>query len=198
MLDNVLLDEDDRRMQMLHQSIYEGSKLSPEAHSALVDSLSEIARRAGVTPNDVAGREIHLTDFERDYLLAFRRVADAGECGLVYEGRHDPSVIDRCRSAVGALVRNFIDARLVTREELVSELFAGRRVDAELVAVPDLHYDSANAATRRALNSWLTGRAVRRAQTIVAVPSRRALTESLGPDADDYLRHYRVSTGVVV
>ena len=182
---------------MLHQAIYDGTRLLPEVHAPLVASIEEVSRRAGVTVNDVAGRDPALTDFEIGYLRAFRRVADDGECGLIYEGRHHPAVVDRCRSVVGALVRNFIDARLVPREELIGELFAGRRVDAECVAVPDLHYEGANLATRRALNSWIAGRVARRAQTVIAVPSRKGLVESLGPDSEDYISHFRLLTGVV-
>lgn len=177
--------------------IYAGSKLAPGYHDPLVEVITTVARKVGVAVEDITGRRNNLTDFEREWLRGFRRHAASGECGIIYEGRHDPSVYDRCRSVAGALTRNYIEARVVPREELVTELFAGRRVDADCIIVPDLHYEGANASTRRVLNSWLTGRVLRRAQTVVAVPSRKALSEAIGDDAGDYIKHFRTLTGYI-
>lgn len=161
----------------------DGGRLDPVRHADLAAHIEDYARTYGVTPADVSGHAYALTEDEVAYLRGFRRAQADGTSGIIYVGAHHPPVLARARSIVGALARNFIDARLIVREELVSELFAGGRIAYDLVAVPDLHYDGAPLSTKRALSSWLMGRAARGLQTVVAVPDRASLHEVMSWDA---------------
>lgn len=172
-------------------------KLVKGIHDPLVAEIERIAAEAGIAPTDVTGATYNLTDFESDYLTGFRRTGMTGALGLIYVGNHNPSVTDRQRSVCGALLRNFITARLIVREELVSELFDKRRQpNADLVAVPDFTYADASAATRRALSSWLMGRIARGKQTALGVSNKSAFNDLFGAEAPLYLKHFRVITGV--
>ena len=150
---------------VLH-SAYLPGRLVQGVHDPLVAEIDRIANEAGISVRDVTGADYHLTDIELTYLKGFRRVGMTGALGIIYIGQHDPATGLRCRSVCGALLRNFITARLIVREELVSELFDHRRQpNAELVAVPDFAYKDAPPATRRPLPSWIRGRVALRRQT---------------------------------
>jgi len=178
-------------------SAFKHGKLVPGFHDPLVQELERIAAEAGITVADVTGELYHLTDFEREYLTGFRRTGKTGKLGLIYIGAHDPSVTLRERSVCGALIRNFIPARLIVREELVSELFDKRRQpDADLVAIPDLSYADAPASTRRAIGSWLMGRMARGRQTVIGVPNKAGLNDIFGAEAPAYTKHFSVLNGV--
>lgn len=174
-------------------------KLLPGVHDAIVAEIDRIALEAGITPGDVTGAAYALTQVEQDYLREFRRTHLSGKLGIIYTGQHDPAVSDRCRSICGALLRNFITARLIVREELVSELFEHRRQpSADLVAVPDFSYKDAPAATRRALASWLMGRIARGRQTVLGLPDKSGITDLFGAEAPLYLKHFAVHHGAVI
>jgi len=182
----------------LHDPFAPG-RLEPGVHDPLVAEIERIATEAGISPGDITGRDYHLTEFETQYLLGFRRTHKTGKLGLIYIGSHDPGVTDRMRSVCGALLRNFITARLIVREELVTELFDKRRQpSADLVAVPDMSYSEAPAATRRALASWLMGRVARGKQTAFGVPNAAALKDIFGAEAPLYKKHFAVLHGVNV
>lgn len=180
----------------LHDPFAPG-KLHAGVHDPLVAEIERIAHEAGITPADITGAAYALTDFENEYLRAFRRSHKTGRLGLIYVGAHDPAVTERMRSVCGALLRNFITARMIVREELVSELFDKRRQpNADLVAVPDISYSEAPAATRRALSSWLMGRIARGKQTALGVPNKAALNDIFGVEAPTYLNHFSIEYGV--
>jgi hypothetical protein len=181
-----------------HADVYAAGKLNPATHFRLVEDLERIAREAGVSPRDITGQDYSLTDVEKKYLIGFKRTHLTGKLGIIYVGQHDPSVLNRSRSIVGALLRNFITARLAPREVLINSLFhnAGK-VKADLVAVPDFHYADAPAATRRALSSWIMDRVARGQQTVLGVPNPKVLNELFGDAATGYMQHFEVATGFV-
>jgi hypothetical protein len=172
-------------------------KLIPGIHNPIVAEIDRIAAEAGITPGDVTGASYAITAFEKEYLTGFRRTHKTGALGIIYVGQHAPAVADRCRSICGALLRNFITARLIVREELVTELFEHRRQpSADLVAVPDFAYRDAPAATRRALSSWLMGRIARGRQTVLGLPDKSGITDIFGAEASLYMAHFAVHHGV--
>lgn len=176
---------------------YTPGKLRPGIHDTLVAEINRIAHEAGISPRDITGADYALTVEELAYLTDFRKVGQTGALGLIYVGQHSPPAIARARSVCGALLRNFITARLIVREELVSDLFDNRRQPrADLVAVPDFGYKDAPASTRRALVSWLMGRIARGGQTLLGVPDKATLMETFGAEAPQYLKHFRVLSGV--
>lgn len=175
---------------------YAPGKLRQGVHDTLIAELERIAHEAGITTGDITGATYCLTEFEAEYLTGFRRAGQTGALGIIYTGSHDPAVTERCRSICGALLRNFITARLIVREELVSELFDHRRQpNAALVAVPDFAYKDAPAATRRALASWLMGRIARGRQTILGLPDKSGITDLFGAEAPLYVQHFALLHG---
>jgi len=175
--------------------VFAPGKLLPGVHSRLVMELDRFAEEAGISVADITGANYHLTDVEKQYLRGFRRAHRSGKAGLIYVGQHDPSVLNRCRSVAGALIRNFITVRMVPREVLIDRLFNGGPLAADCVIVPNFHYEGAPVATRRALASWITERLARGHQTVLGVPSRKALSDVFAEDAQAYLDHFHVVKG---
>ena len=177
---------------------YAAGKLLPGVHSRLVEELPRIAHEAGVTRQDITGQLYSLTEVEKGYLQKFRLAGTTGSLGLIYIGAHTPEVTLRGRSICGALLRNFISARFIPREELIETLFNShiKTPRADLMVVPDFHYGDAPAATKRALASWLIGRTSRGRQTVLGVPSTKVLREIFGDETDMYLKHFTVSQGI--
>lgn len=177
--------------------VFAYGKLDPVHHAKLVNELPRFAREAGITVRDISGADYALTDFEKDYLVGFNRLSATGKVGLLYIGSHDPHVYARMKSAVGALLRNYIDARFMMREILIHELFdRKRRPDATLMAVPDLTVDNLSDGPKRALKAWVADRVMQNKQTLIGVPSHKALDDLFGKDAD-ILKHFKVLTGVI-
>lgn len=188
---------------LAHTSLPEGAdpaysygKLRFGVHDPLVAQLPEIADRAGIPATFITGERYALTDFEKDYLVGFRRTAHTGALGLIYTGSHDPSVLDRSRSVVGALTRNFIEARFVLREELITMLFGNRAGPQEpLVAVPDFHYADLPNSAAHSLRSWLTGRIGRGRQTVLGFGSKSDMDATFKPGLADAIKHFEVFHG---
>ena len=178
--------------------LYAPGKLKPAVHFRLVEELERIAREAGVSVRDIAGHDYFLTEPEVEYLKGFNRVRHTGKLGIIYIGQHDPSVLNRSRSIVGALLRNFISARMAPREVLINSLFgSGGTVRGDLVAVPDFHYQDAPVATRRALSSWIMDRVSRGQQTVLGVPNTKVMNDLFGDAATGYMQHFNVVTGYI-
>ena len=75
--------------------------------------------------------------------------------------------------ARGALTRNWVEARLIGREEIVTAMFDGEvpAAGADLAAVPDAWAEAMPPGGTRVLQSWIAYRAHRRLQTVLAVPT---------------------------
>lgn len=175
---------------------YTPGKLVPERHGRLVDDLSRIARESGIAERDITGHDYALTPDEITYLLGYRRASREGRCGLVYVGRHDPPVLSRCRSVAGALVRNFIEVRMMARAELVSHLMGEARVPPDACVIcPDLTTEGVTTGVRRMLSSWVTSRALRGHQTVFGVPGMKDLADLFG-EASAVLDHFTILRGV--
>lgn len=180
-----------------HQHIgdpFAPGKLDRIRHAPLVNELTRFAEEAGVSPRDVTGADYHLTDFERSYLKGFRKVLETGRRGMIYIGPHTPVPLDRMRSAVGALLRNYVSGRLLSREELIFELWDLKRIPkADLICVPDLNVSELHAAQKRAVQSYLTRRVSRGQQIAISVDRKADLHELLGDGYLDILKHFVVS-----
>jgi hypothetical protein len=177
--------------------VFAPGKLHPQAHAPLVNELTRFASEAGINPRDVSGADYHLTEFERDYLQGFRTAGAEGRAGLLYIGQHSPPVQARMKSACGAILRNYLSARLMFRDELVHELWDLKRQPRyDLIAVPDLAVEGLAEAPKRAVAAWLTRRLSRGDQTAICVPNKKVLTDLLGPDGTYLIAHFQTLTGV--
>lgn len=118
---------------------YKSGVLKPDVHDRLVADIDRIAQIARVpkkmiwTPlSENAGSE------EVAYVTGFRRMSSADKsAGLVYTGPSSP--LTRMQAMCGALVRNFIDARVMTLQEVLGELKFGGAIDCTCLLIPNFY-----------------------------------------------------------
>lgn len=177
--------------------VFKPGKLDPVYHAPLVNELTRFSTEAGISPRDVSGADYALQDFEKNYLRHFRRLPETGTAGILYVGAHEPPVQARMKSMCGALLRNYLSARFMLRDELVYELWDRKRHPKfDLIAVPDLVVAGLPDAPKRAVAAWLTRRISRGEQTAIGVPNQKALKDLFGADASYMAKHFQTLTGV--
>lgn len=100
---------------------YADGVLDRVEHARLVADLDAFAERAGVPPEAICQ---HLGAYagaeESDWVLEFLRRRRAPHPGLVWLGTWS-DVQRRCVGIAGALVRNFVDARVASLADLVED-----------------------------------------------------------------------------
>jgi len=125
---------------------YASGVLVPEEHYRLVEDLDRVAADAGVLPGDVCSRlSERCHEVQVEFVREFRRWRGVG---LIYEGNW-PDLDLEARAMVGALVRNFIPARFVLAEDLVSRLFDGEEFDHDALFIPDFAEQGARVTAAR-------------------------------------------------
>jgi hypothetical protein len=117
---------------------YETGMLDPNVHHRLVADIERYARAARITPEwiwrpitDVCSAE------ETAWARQFRFHQGEGRSGLIYVGRDPcPQIEDRLAAIAGALIRNFIDARVLTLLHLLDAIHDGEIPEFACLLVP--------------------------------------------------------------
>lgn len=95
------------------------SVLDEVAHRRLIEDMTAICTQAGV-PSMYVHRSMRgvCSDTECKWVLNYHKLQDIGKCGLVLQG---DDIENRALSIGGALIRNFIDARVYTLQRVIDE-----------------------------------------------------------------------------
>ncbi len=169
------------------------SVLDPVRHLRLIADMDHIAGVAGVHPSFIKYSMIPYCDStEVDYVMNFRLYRDTFS-GLLLLGKDDAD--DRCNSICGALVRNFIDARVVTLTTVLDCAEAYNTPDPTVLIVPNFYMSSYG----KTLPSWkvaviydvLLQRAAENKPTILAMDSFAAMKQSYGSSIASHLRKFK-------
>jgi hypothetical protein len=160
--------------------------LDPVVHAVLVQDLPRYADRAGIDPKYIWTSALtgFLTQNEISYLRRCRLLAhDHGVFGLCYAGAGD--VTHKFSLMAGALVRAFVDARVMTAQQVLDEVKEGGHPEATVLLVPNFfsrsefgRFDTSRAAV---LGDLLCHRAARGEQTVIHVDSPEECKLKLGP-----------------
>jgi hypothetical protein len=154
-----------------YSRFYEPGVLVPAAHCRLVEQLDNVSGLSNV-PSPYIYR-YSMSQFcstqEREWVRNIWSYRNEGVAGLCYIGAV-PRVEDRCFSIAGALLRNFIDARVYPLQEVLSRLKDGVLPKATVIAVPDFFNGLPMPDWQVAnLRSWLLSRYSAGLQTVLAV-----------------------------
>lgn len=103
---------------------YSFGVLRPEHHDRLVADLVGFAYDAGIQPQHICTPLPDIvTEAERNYLRKFRSLRSNGVSGMVLTGKNvNGKVEHRMAAFAGALVRNFIRARVMTLGTVLDHL----------------------------------------------------------------------------
>lgn len=94
--------------------------LQPEIHARLISDLTGIASVAGIQPHFLAeSMKKYCGNTEIEWVRNFKFYLTKGMPGLVLEGVVSPEI--RCQAICAALLRNYIDARVVSLGALLEE-----------------------------------------------------------------------------
>lgn len=92
------------------------SMLDPVGHARILKDLDAISERSGVPKRFLhESAALHCGPAELDWLLNYYQV---GHPGLKITGMR---ALDRCMAIGGALIRNYIDARVRTMDQMIDD-----------------------------------------------------------------------------
>lgn len=163
---------------------WESGVLRREVHQPLVRDLERLCLQAGISPDWVCrSLKGHVGEAELDWVRRFRKWRTRR--GLAYIGPYAPEgasedVGDRMAALCGALVRNFIDARVRSTEEALEEDHA-RFWTCLLLPSFCTEGDSVlRRDQRRSIADLVLTRSMAGLQTVVYAPSYAAIAANYG------------------
>ena len=180
---------------------YASGVLHKQHHERLVAGIDGFARDAGIQPKwiwtrlaDTCGPE------EVEWVTKFRRhQADGESFGLCYLRKSPDAAPDvRMAAIAGALVRNFVRARVMTLGTVLDLLAAGEPVEATCLLIPNFFLAKNEGGTIApwqvsALYDLLTHRGSMGLQTVISASSMVELGSEYGNAFSALVRnHYTV------
>ena len=167
---------------------YATGVLNKEHHDRLVADLRNFARDAGIQPRwiwtplaDTCGPE------EVGYVRQFNRLRAEGVVqGLCFVGGGEEAPVGpRMAAIAGALVRNFVRARVLTVGTIIDQLDKGDAPECSCLLIPNFFLPKAEGGTLaawriNALYDLLTKRGVSGQQTVIYAANLAALGKEYG------------------
>jgi hypothetical protein len=152
-------------------------------HGPIVLDIDHYARRAGIAPRHIWTPALpKLGPNEIKYLKQWRSLPAKGVVGAYYVAEKD--IVSHMAVMVGALVRAFVDARMMTVRDIVEMVDDGEEPDATVLFIPNFYmapeygrYESRKIA---ALMDLLYSRAARTIPTVIHLSDRKSATEAFG------------------
>jgi hypothetical protein len=181
---------------MVPKEAFKSGVLDPIKHERFVRMIDRYAARAGVAPKFLwtAAKPL-LKDEEVKYLQRVNHVFNEnGTTGLFYVGDgQNPhfTIVKRFSAMVGALVRCFADARLMTVQDVCDIVWDGGQPDARVLFIPNLLGNEMRKTTARkgeAMSDTLCWRAARGKQTVVHVDNPGRMKAVLGSAAEQVIK----------
>lgn len=170
------------------------SVLDAVRHKRLIEDFQHICAVAHVPGKYVRESMIGYCDSaEVDWVANFRLYRHTHP-GLLITGKANAE--ERCMAIVGALLRNFIDARLVTLSQLLEAHEEGRVPNPTVMVIPNLFMQTVGGKT---LPAWqlavvydiLVSRWADNNPTVVAVENFSAMQQAYGLSFAQHLQNYK-------
>lgn len=177
------------------EEIFEIGILNREYHARLLADLKRFAEKAGIPPYFVWSK---LSEYCTDDDLAWvKRMRAGSDHGLVYTGtQFKVPVEDKMMAIAGACLRNFIDARVMTVQDVLSALKDDAMQHPTLLLVPNFcmsNEDVSGVASWQAasLLGWLYSRMAKDLKTVLYIGSMAHLEKVYGEAMARHIRaHY--------
>lgn len=170
--------------------------LDAERHARLIDDLDHVCAVARVPKQYIEQSMKSVCGAaEIDWVTNFRMYRESC-AGLVLEGQ--PNSEGRCLAIGGALIRNFIDARVLGLNQVVDMLDAQQYPEATVLIIPNLFVSQVG----KSLPAWkvnrvydlLLTRFTENRPTVVAIESLNDLGNAYGSSFEQLLtHHYRIA-----
>lgn len=178
---------------------YATGVLKKEHHGRLVADLANIAMDAAIRPHWIYTSLLEVgSEAEVSWVKSFRANVNAGVSGLCIVGKNVPKVEDRMSAIAGALVRNFIRAKVVTVASLIEQHEEGATPDPTCLLIPNFFIGKTmggDLPTWRIakLHDILVERHMSGRQTVLYVTDMKNLAAEYGtPMAGLIESHYKI------
>jgi hypothetical protein len=118
---------------------YATGVLDPEEHDRMVADIAKIARDANIRPEWIWAKiDLHCAAEEIEWVRRFPFHKTEGRAGLCLIGKNpEPGIDDRMAAITGALVRNFVRARLMTVHQVIEAVDGGQPPEISCLLVPN-------------------------------------------------------------
>lgn len=162
-------------------------------HARLIADLPHVCSIAGVQPKFLhESMTHHCGTNEVDWVKNFWKYTEEGCPGLVLSGTRPDT---RCQAIGAALVRNFIDARVVPLNSLLDHLQAGDVPSPTVLLIPNLF----TVALHKAVPAWrvqmvydlLLERSTHGKPTVVYIENMKQMTLVYGAVFADFLSNFK-------
>lgn len=164
------------------KALYEAGVLDEEYHARLIQSLPLVMEQAGIPKKFILGSaKDFVPQADLEWLRSYAALREEGSAGLVYVGVEDASI--RLMALVGAFIRNYIDARFVTLQDVLEKLKNGVDYSPSVVAMPNFFSGTgASVPSWQAsqLLGWLYDRHAKEKTTLLYVSSMEELKKTYG------------------
>ena len=174
---------------------YQFGVLQPDVHGRLVADLANFAKDACIQQRFIYEPLPELSAVELNYLRHFRQIKANGDiAGLLYSSPTDKPD-ERFPAIAGALVRNFIRARVMTLGMVLDLLASKSMPELTCILIPNF-YSPFNESGHigawqiSALYDFLMQRHVDGHQTVIHVTSPKMLAKDYGTPFDRFLNDH--------
>lgn len=167
--------------------------LDPERHARLIADFDQICAVANVPRKYVRESMTNVCDSaEIDYVVNFKLYRESYP-GFIIVGKSQSE--ERCMAIAGALVRNFIDARVVTLTSLLDATENHEVPEPTVMVIPNLYMKSYG----KTLPAWkvsavydvLVSRWTANKPTVMALECLKGLEQSYGLAFAEHLNNYK-------
>ncbi len=168
---------------------YQYGVLDPKVHSRIVADLQRYSERAGVPSEAICrGLSNYVDEREVTWVRNFLRNRTAPPPGLAYVGRWT-DVNNRMIGIAGCMVRNFVDARVMTAHRVVEE-----SPTATLLLIPNFYASGVKMPDWKVsqLTDILVGRRNAGKSTVLYVEDMTGLMAMYGNATADFVNRMKV------
>jgi hypothetical protein len=183
------------QLSQVPQEVFDTGLMSRDVHDRLLVNLERIVRKAGVPVQAVFTRLSEFCEKETDYEWV-RNLRSPEDAGLVYIGKIGVPVDAKMRAIVGACLRNYTDARMMTVQDVIKQCKDDTMPEPTVLLIPNFCVDKNDGGD---IASWdvsnLLGLLISRLQagqkTVLHISSWTALEKQYGSSFKEHLEaHY--------
>lgn len=175
--------------------VFEEKRLDKEYHARLIADLDRVAELAAIPPKMVYSR---LSQYCTGDDLTWVRGLKKGDQpqGLVYIGKYTIPVEDKMMAITGACLRNFIDARMMPVQEVISRLKSDDMPHPTVLLIPNFCLEKGEGGDIAqwhisSLLGLLYTRMTKNLKTVLYVGSLSALEKNYGESFRNHIEsHY--------
>lgn len=131
---------DDKKHKAKYKAYYKPGLLDPEFHQKLVENIDRICSMGRIPALYVYGVPLskYCDEADRKYVEGFRSWKKKGVAGMAYVGGV-PHIADRMMAIAGALTRNYVEAQVMTIQEVIQSVKDNNTPTSTCLLIPNFY-----------------------------------------------------------